>query len=78
MKVSIRRRRKKKNAKSQFFTSRGAYVNCAIIAMLFIYINFFFFQIIYIYILLFSIFIKRQNICKLQIKIKTNKNIESD
>ena len=28
------RRRKKKNAKSRFFTSRGAYVNCAIIAML--------------------------------------------
>ena len=26
-------RRKKKNAKSLFFTSRGAYVNCAIIAM---------------------------------------------
>ena len=30
-----RRRRKKKNAKSLFSTSRGAYVNCAIIAMLY-------------------------------------------
>ena len=28
-------RRRKKNAKSQIFTSRGAYVNCAIIAMLY-------------------------------------------
>ena len=28
-------RRKKKNVKSRFFTSRGAYVNCAIIAMLY-------------------------------------------
>ena len=28
-------RRKKKNAKSLFFTLRGAYVNCAIIAMLY-------------------------------------------
>ena len=28
-------RRKKKNAKLRFFTSRGAYVNCAIIAMLY-------------------------------------------
>ena len=32
----IRRRRKKRNAKSRFFfTLRGAYVNCAIIAMLY-------------------------------------------
>ena len=31
-----RRRRKKKNAKSRFFfTSHGAYVNCAILAMLY-------------------------------------------
>ena len=29
------RRRKKKNAKSRFFTSHGAYENCAIIAMLY-------------------------------------------
>ena len=29
-----RRIRRKKNAKSRFFTSRGAYINCAIIAML--------------------------------------------
>ena len=29
------RRKKKKNVKSQFFTSHGAYVNCAIIAMLY-------------------------------------------
>ena len=29
------RRRTKKNAKSRFFTSRGAYVNCAVIAMLY-------------------------------------------
>ena len=28
-------RKRKKNAKSRFFTSRGAYVNCAIIAMLY-------------------------------------------
>ena len=27
--------KKKKNAKSLFFTSRGAYVNCAILAMLY-------------------------------------------
>ena len=27
--------RRKKNAKSRFFTSRGGYVNCAIIAMLY-------------------------------------------
>ena len=32
-----RRRKKKKNAKSLFFTSRGAYVNCIIIAMLYIH-----------------------------------------
>ena len=33
-----RRRRKKKNANRDFFfTSRGAYVNCAIIAMLYTY-----------------------------------------
>ena len=32
----IRRRKKKKtNAKSRFFTSRGAYINCAIMAMLY-------------------------------------------
>ena len=30
-----RRRKKKKNAKSRFFTSWGSYVNCAIIAMLY-------------------------------------------
>ena len=30
-----RRIRRKKNAKSRFLTSRGAYVNCAIIAMLY-------------------------------------------
>ena len=30
-----RRIRKKKNVKSRFFTSRGANVNCAIIAMLY-------------------------------------------
>ena len=29
------RRRKKKNTKSRLFTSRGAYINCAIIAMLY-------------------------------------------
>ena len=29
--------RRKKNAKSRFFTSHGAYVNCAIIAMLYTY-----------------------------------------
>ena len=29
-----RRRKEKKNAKSRFFTSRGVYVNCAIIAMI--------------------------------------------
>ena len=28
-----RRKKKKKNAKSRIFTSRGAYVNCAIIEM---------------------------------------------
>ena len=28
-------RRRKKNAKSRYFTSRGAYVNCAIITMLY-------------------------------------------
>ena len=32
-----RRRRNKKNAKSQFFTSRGAYVNLRYIAMLYTY-----------------------------------------
>ena len=32
---STEERRKKKNAKLRFFTSRGAYVNCAIIAMLY-------------------------------------------
>ena len=31
----IRRIKKKKNAKSRFFSSRGVYVNCAIIAMLY-------------------------------------------
>ena len=30
-----RRRMKKKNAKSLFFTSRSAYINCTIIAMLY-------------------------------------------
>ena len=30
-----RRRRNKKNAKSRYFTSRSAYVNCALIAMLY-------------------------------------------
>ena len=35
-KFFLRRRiRKKKNAKSRFFTSRGAGVNCAIIALLY-------------------------------------------
>ena len=33
------RRRKKKNAKLQFFTSGGAYVNCTIIAMLYTRLN---------------------------------------
>ena len=28
-------RRRKKNAKSRFFTSRGAYINCTIIVMLY-------------------------------------------
>ena len=31
-----RRKKKKKNTKSRFFTLLGAYVNCAIIAMLYI------------------------------------------
>ena len=30
-----KRRKRKKNAKSRFFTSRGAYVNCTIIVMLY-------------------------------------------
>ena len=34
---STERRRRKKNANLRFFTSRGAYVNCAIIAMLYIH-----------------------------------------
>ena len=32
---STEERRRRKNAKSRFFTLRGAYVNCAIIAMLY-------------------------------------------
>ena len=32
---STEERRRKKNAKSLFFTLRGAYVNCAIISMLY-------------------------------------------
>ena len=35
--MSIRRRKKKKNAKSLFFTSRSAYVNLRYIAMLYTY-----------------------------------------
>ena len=34
---STERRRRKKNANLRFFTSRGADVNCAIIAMLYIH-----------------------------------------
>ena len=31
----LKNKKKKKNAKSLFFTSRGAHVNCAIIAILY-------------------------------------------
>ena len=34
-KMFFRRRSKKKNDKSRFFTSRGAYINCSILAILY-------------------------------------------